>query len=55
MSRKRRNYDPEFKEYLCKIIVQDGRKIIDLSRELGVSYNSLEKWVSAYRKKLANA
>lgn len=55
MSRKRRNYDPDFKEYLCKLVVQDGRKMIDLSRELDIPYSSLENWVSNYKKRLAKA
>lgn len=55
MGRKARNYDPDFKEYLCKLVVQDGRRMVDLSRELDVPYSSLEKWVTAYKKRLRDA
>jgi transposase len=51
MTKKQRTYPPEFKEYVSKLIVQDGRKLIDVSNELQVPYYTLQKWVKRYRKK----
>ena len=48
-------YPPEFREYVSKLIVQDGRKIVDVSRELNMSYSTLQNWVGKYRKRLRDA
>lgn len=48
-------YPKEFKEYVCKLIVQDGRKQIDISKELNIPYDTLQKWISSYRKKIKDA
>lgn len=55
MAKNQRSYSPEFREYVSKLIVQDGRKIVDISQELSVPYDTFQKWVSAYRKKLKDA
>lgn len=55
MAKNQRTYAPEFREYVAKLIVQDGRKMTDISRELDVPYNTLQKWVRDYRKRLKDA
>ena len=52
MGRKQRSYQKNLKSTLSKLVVQDGRKQVDVSRELGVPYDTLQKWVADYRKKL---
>lgn len=52
---KKRTYSPEFREYVSKLIVQDGRRIVDVSRELNIPYDTISKWVSKYRKKIREA
>lgn len=42
--------DPEYKDYLCRLIVDDKRKVSELARELNISASSLYKWSLAYRK-----
>lgn len=51
MTKKQRTYPPEFKEYVSKMIVLDGRKQVDVCNELQIPYDTLHKWVSSYRKK----
>ena len=54
-NRKKRTYPPEFKDYVSKLIIQDGRKITDVSKELDVPYDTLQKWVAACRKQMREA
>lgn len=55
MAEKYKKYPTEFKEYVCKMIVLDGRKIVDVSNELQISYDTLQKWVASYRKRQLEA
>jgi transposase len=55
MAKNQRTYAPEFREYVAKLIVQDGRKLVDVSNELDIPYNTLQKWVGGYRKRLRDA
>jgi transposase len=52
MAKNQRKYASEFKEYVSKLIVHDGRKSIEISKELDIPYDTLQKWVSRFRKKL---
>lgn len=49
-----KHLDPEYKDYLCRLVVEENRKISELSRELNLSAGSMYKWVRAYRKKIEN-
>lgn len=40
-----RRYDDEFKKMAVKLIIEDGRKIANVSDELGVSKQTLREWV----------
>lgn len=55
MAKNQRKYAPEFKEYVSKLIVHDGRKMVDVSKELDIPYDTLQKWVTRFRKKLEEA
>jgi transposase len=46
-----KHYDQEYKDYVSKLVVEEGRKASDLARELELSYKTLSGWVVAYRKK----
>lgn len=52
MAREQKKYPKEFKEYVTKLVVQDGRTMVDISRELDIPYDTLQKWVGSYRKKM---
>ena len=49
MSRK---YDSDFKEYIVKLVVEEGRKQIEVSREMDVPFKTMNRWVTNYKKKL---
>lgn len=42
----------EYKEYVSKLVVEEGRKIMDLSYELEIPHSTLSRWVASYREKL---
>lgn len=44
-----KHYDSEYKKYVCRLVVEENRKMAELSRELDISYSTLEKWVRSYR------
>jgi transposase len=47
-----KHFEQEYKEYVSKLVVEEGRKATDLSRELEISYKTLSRWVAAYKEKL---
>jgi transposase len=46
-----KHFDQEYKDYVVKLVVQEGRKASDLSRELEISYKTLSRWVADHKKK----
>lgn len=42
--------NPEYKDYLCRLVVEDKRKVTELARELNISHSTLQKWVGMYKK-----
>ncbi|WP_404350805.1 transposase [Sutcliffiella horikoshii] len=46
-----KRYDPEFKEYIAKLVVEEGNKASDISKEMDLSPKNISRWVSIYRKK----
>jgi transposase len=46
---KRKSYSREYKEYVCKLIEEEGRKVNDLCFELELPRSSVSKWVKDYR------
>lgn len=48
----KRTYSKEFKDYVTKLVALDGRKLVDTCQELNIPYDTLQKWVASYRKKL---
>lgn len=47
-----KHYTQEYKEYVSKLVVEEGRKATDLSRELEISYKTLSRWVAVYKEQL---
>jgi transposase len=50
MSKKRRNFTPEYKEEAAKLVVETSRPIAECARDIGVNEQTLRNWVNAYRK-----
>jgi transposase len=48
-----KHYDPEYKEYISKLIVEEGRKATDVAYETEVSPKTISRWVAAYRAKIS--
>lgn len=49
MGSQRRRFSDEYKDEAVKLVINTGRPIVVVARELGVSDKSLGRWVSDYR------
>lgn len=49
MGSKRQNYSPEFKDEAVKLVVNTGRTVAAVARELDVKEQTLGRWVHAAR------
>ena len=50
MGKKRRQYTKEFKIEAVRLIVEEGRPISEVARELGIGKNLLHRWKKNMRK-----
>lgn len=41
----------EYKEYIAKLHIEEGRKATDLSYEIGMNAATIRQWVKDYREK----
>ncbi|GGE53535.1 hypothetical protein GCM10011391_35490 [Pullulanibacillus camelliae] len=46
-----KRHDQEYKEYVAKLVVEEGRKQRDVAYELEVSSTTIGRWVKSYREK----
>jgi len=46
----RRKFDRPYKVSAVKLILEEGYSVKEVSKELGVHYNSLYRWVAEYEK-----
>jgi transposase len=49
MSETRRKFDPDFKEGAVRIVVESGKSIAQVARELGINAGTLANWVALQR------
>jgi transposase len=47
---KRRRFDPDFRVGAVRIVVETGKPVAQVARELGISAYTLHNWVKADRK-----
>ncbi len=47
-----KRYDLEFKEYVSRMVLEEGRTVSELSRELNISRTTLSGWLQDYKKKV---
>jgi transposase len=47
-----KHHTQEYREYVSKLIVEEGRKATDLAYELEIPYKTINRWVSNYKKKM---
>lgn len=51
----KKHHDKEYKEYVAKLIVEEGRVAAQVSRELEIPSSTLNKWIQNYREKIQAA
>jgi transposase len=49
MSKQRRSFNPEYKEQIARMVVEESRAIPSAARDIGVNEQTLRNWVNAYR------
>jgi transposase-like protein len=49
MPRRRRSFTPEFKDEAVRMVIESGRPIAEIAREIHVNEGTLGNWVNKYR------
>ncbi len=49
MAKTRREFTPEYKDEAVKLVINTGRAVATVARELGVNEASLGRWVTAFK------
>ena len=49
MGRTRRGFTPEYKDEAVKLVINTGRKVSTVARELGLQASTLGRWVHDFR------
>ena len=47
MGRQRRKFSPEYKDEAVRLVVNTGRAVATVARELGIQESTLGRWVNA--------
>lgn len=50
MPEKRRKFSPQFKAEAVQMVVETGKPIAEVVRDLGIHDGTLGNWVNAYRR-----
>jgi len=45
-----RSYDRELKEYVVKLVLDEGKPRAEVAREMDIPYGNVTRWVSEYKK-----
>ena len=51
MGRQRREFTPEYKDEAVKLVINTGRPVAVVARELGVKEQTLGRWVNLYKSR----
>lgn len=49
MPEQRRKFSPQFKAEAVQMVIETGRPIADVARDLGVNHGTLGNWMKAWR------
>jgi transposase-like protein len=49
LAKRYRNFTPEFREEIARLVVVEGRSIAEVAREYGLSDTTVGSWVRKYR------
>lgn len=52
MGRQRREFTPEYKDEAVKLVINTGRPVAVVARELGVKEQTLGRWVTLFKSRL---
>lgn len=47
-----KHHTQEYKDYVAKLIVEEGRKATEVAYELELSYKTISRWAASYRQKI---
>lgn len=53
MPQRQRKYDSDFREGAVRLVIETGRPIAEVAREIGVKEGTLGNWVGKYRARQA--
>ncbi len=51
MGRQRRGFAPEYKDEAVKLVINTGRAVAVVARELGIQESTLGRWVNLYKSR----
>jgi transposase len=51
MGRQRREFTPEYKDEAVKLVINTGRPVASVARELGVRESTLGRWVNLFKSR----
>jgi len=49
MGRQRREFTPEYKDEAVRLVINTGRPVAVVARELGVQESNLGRWVNLFK------
>jgi transposase len=49
MGRQRREFSPEYKDEAVKLVINTGRTVAVVARELGIQESTLGRWVNSFK------
>ena len=52
VSKMGKRYEKEYKEYIAKLVIEEGRKRTELSYEMDIPYKTISRWVGEYKASL---
>ncbi|MGY0695043.1 transposase [Virgibacillus sp. FSP13] len=50
MGREYRTYDNQLRQHIIKLVMDDGYKLKQISREMDIPYGTVKQWVADYRE-----
>jgi transposase-like protein len=50
MSQQRRRFSPQFKAEAVQLVLETGKPIAEVARDLGINEGTLGNWVNAFRR-----
>jgi len=51
MGRQRREFSPEYKDEAVKLVINTGRTVAVVARELGIQESTLGRWVNVFKER----